>query len=43
MFKFLTIDGLIFLILGWGFVLGLLGFSLLRILKNESKSKSKSK
>ncbi len=39
MFKFLTTDGLIFMILGWGFVLGLLGFSVLRILKNEKNAK----
>ncbi len=39
MFKFLTTDGLIFMILGWGFVLGLLGFSILRILKNEKNAK----
>lgn len=39
MFKFLTTDGLIFLILGWGFVIGLLGFSVLRILKNDRKVK----
>ena len=39
MFKFLTTDGLIFLIIGWGFVFGLLGFSVLRILKNEKNAK----
>ena len=39
MFKFLTTDGLIFIILGWGFVFGLLGFSVLRILKNEKNAK----
>jgi hypothetical protein len=39
MFKFLTTDGLIFMILGWGFVFGLLGFSVLRILKNEKNAK----
>jgi len=41
MFKYLTSDGMIFMIIGWGFVFGLLGFSLLRILKSENKSKSK--
>lgn len=41
MFKFLTIDGLIFMIIGWGFVLSLIGFSMFRILKSENKSKSK--
>jgi len=43
MFKFLTTEGLIFLILGWGFVFGLLFSSLYNVFINDKKDKDTKK
>jgi Na+-transporting methylmalonyl-CoA/oxaloacetate decarboxylase gamma subunit len=36
----LTNEGIVFMILGWGFVFGLLSFSLIKILSSNKKEKN---